>query len=68
MDLSEGTMKGGLAMMYVGLDLHKKYSYVTTVDEKGKVISSGKLTNDGAVLRDYFGVLRQGVEGDWVRF
>lgn len=55
-------MKGGLAVMYTGLDLHKRYAYLTTMDERGKVIYQGKLPNHREVIRDFFQGLGQGTE------
>ena len=33
---------GGIKMMYVGLDVHKKYVYGTVLDDLGMVIKRGK--------------------------
>lgn len=58
-------------MLYAGLDLHKRYCYITTIDEKGKIIGNNKLPNDRAVLRAFFGALGQRAEvameatGNW---
>jgi hypothetical protein len=49
-------------MMYTGLDLHKRYSYLTTVDERGKLIYQGKLPNDRGAIRGFFQGLGQETE------
>ncbi|MDI6759218.1 MAG: transposase, partial [Candidatus Brocadiaceae bacterium] len=40
-------------MLYAGLDLHKKFSYVTVMDEQGKIVSQGKLPNDQDSITEY---------------
>jgi hypothetical protein len=37
-------------MHYVGVDYHKKSSYVTVVDEQGRVVKEGQLANTPAAL------------------
>jgi transposase len=41
-------------MNYVGIDYHKKYSYVTAIDEEGRVIRSKRLENKPASFQDFF--------------
>lgn len=40
-------------MLYAGLDLHKKFSYVTVMDEQGKIVSQGKIPNDQDSITEY---------------
>jgi len=37
-------------MLYTGLDLHRSFSYITTVDERGNIISQKKLPSNGEVV------------------
>jgi len=32
-------------MNYVGIDHHRQYSHITLLDEKGKVVKSGRVAN-----------------------
>lgn len=41
-------------MYYTGIDLHRKKSFLTTVDEKGRVVKRDELLNDEELIRDYF--------------
>ena len=41
-------------MNYVGIDYHKKYSVVTTVNESGQMLSSKRIDNHPEALEDYF--------------
>ncbi|HHT9118420.1 MAG TPA: IS110 family transposase [Candidatus Hypogeohydataceae bacterium YC38] len=41
-------------MYYAGLDLHKRFSYVTVMDHTGKIVSQDKLPNDPDTLGDFF--------------
>lgn len=40
-------------MLYIGLDLHLKNTYVTTIDEDQKVVAKVNLSNNGEVLVSY---------------
>lgn len=41
-------------MYYTGIDLHKKTSFITTIDEKGRIVAKGNFQNvEGAILK-YF--------------
>ena len=40
-------------MLYVGIDFHKKYSYITEMDEQGTIAREFKLSNDREMLTDY---------------
>ena len=46
-------------MYYTGIDLHKKTSFLTTVDESGKMVTKKNLLNDEKTILDYFGSLEQ---------
>jgi hypothetical protein len=41
-------------MYYTGIDLHKKTSFVTTIDESGKVVFRRNFTNKEEHILDYF--------------
>jgi len=41
-------------MYYTGIDLHKKTSYITTIDENGKIVSKGNFKNIEPDILDYF--------------
>jgi len=41
-------------MYYTGIDLHKKTSFITTIDESGKVIAKRNLPNNQEDILDYF--------------
>jgi len=41
-------------MYYTGIDLHKKTSFVTTIDSSGKVVRKANLPNDEKHILDYF--------------
>jgi transposase len=38
---------------YIGIDLHKQTSYVTRMNEKGKIVEQINLSNDADTLRGY---------------
>jgi hypothetical protein len=44
-------------MNYVGIDYHKRYSVVTAVDEKGKVIRTQRLDNRPDPFQAFFSSL-----------
>jgi transposase len=46
-------------MYYTGIDLHKKASFITTVDEQGHVQARRNLPNQLPVILEYFSVLAQ---------
>ena len=46
-------------MYYTGIDLHKKTSFITTVDHKGKVVSRANLPNVEEDILDYFVALEE---------
>jgi len=37
-------------MLYTGLDLHRSFSYITTMNDKGDVIGQKKLPSNGEVV------------------
>ncbi len=41
-------------MNYVGVDLHKERSWFYVMDEQGKRISSKSISNELAILKEYF--------------
>jgi hypothetical protein len=41
-------------MYYTGIDLHRKTSFLTTVDSKGQIIKKDNLKNDEARILEYF--------------
>ena len=41
-------------MYYTGIDLHKKTSFLTTIDERGRIITKANLHNIEEVILDYF--------------
>lgn len=56
-------------MVYVGLDLHKYFSFVTVMDDAGKIIQRAKLENHPDILLSFFGKLPDevivAVEATW---
>ncbi len=38
-------------MLYTGLDLHKSFSYITTMNDNGEIVGQKKLPSNGEVLR-----------------
>ena len=46
-------------MYYTGIDLHKKTSYLTTIDENGKIIAKGNMRNVEEAILDYFAKLER---------
>ena len=41
-------------MYYTGIDLHRKTSFVTTIDSSGKIVNKVNLCNDEVVILEYF--------------
>ncbi len=37
-------------MLYTGLDLHKSFSYITTMNDKGEIVGQKKLPSNGEIL------------------
>lgn len=46
-------------MTYAGIDLHKKYSYITVVDQEGTRLQQDKVINRPELLKAYFDKLDQ---------
>lgn len=46
-------------MYFTGIDLHKKTSFMTTIDKNGQVVFRANLKNDPTVILDYFAALDQ---------
>lgn len=46
-------------MMYVGLDLHKKFSYVVGTDEQGETKVQMRLEHHDGSVRDFFGSIKE---------
>jgi transposase len=46
-------------MYYTGIDLHKKTSFITTVDEEGRVVARRNLPNELSMILGYFDALDQ---------
>lgn len=42
-------------MIYIGVDLHKRFCYMTAMDASGPVLDQRKVTNDADSLREYLG-------------
>jgi hypothetical protein len=42
-------------MEYVGVDHHKKFSYLTIKDEQGRIVKQGRVNNDQGSLRRFLG-------------
>jgi len=38
---------GGAVMLYTGVDLHRNFSYITTMNDKGEVLGQKKLPSNG---------------------
>lgn len=41
-------------MYYTGIDLHRKTSFLTTIDSDGKIVKKINIKNDEATILDYF--------------
>jgi len=54
-------------MLYTGLDFHKSFSYITTMDDKGQIVAQKKVTEreDAAGKEEAqykrFGCLKRGI-------
>ena len=47
---------------YIGVDYHKGYSYMTVMDETGKICGQGQVSNRPEEIRDF--LTRFGVNGN----
>ena len=50
--------------MYVGIDLHKNYSQIAVMDDKGKVLQNNKIDNDIQKLGIFFDQLKNKKKND----
>jgi len=41
-------------MLYTGIDLHKRFSHLTTVDEKGMIVKQEKINNEPVNIHNHF--------------
>jgi transposase len=41
-------------MIHVGVDLHQRFCYMTALEARGKIVQSGRVTNEKLALRRYF--------------
>ena len=41
-------------MYYTGIDLHRKTSFLTTVDSDGRIVKKANLCNDEPTILEYF--------------
>ena len=41
-------------MYYTGIDLHRKTSFLTTVDPDGQIVKKANLVNDEPTILEYF--------------
>lgn len=61
--------KEAIVMLYVGLDFHKYFSFVTVMDEQGEILKRSKLHNHPDTLLSFFGQLGDevtvAVEATW---
>ena len=46
-------------MIYIGVDLHLRFCYMTALDASGTVLQHGRVGNDPDSLRGYFGALKR---------
>ena len=46
-------------MVYSGIDLHRRFCFITTVNEDGKVLSQVKIRNDELAILAYFSSFNQ---------
>jgi len=47
-------------MQYIGVDQHKKFSYIVVMDEKGRIVKEGKVVNDREELKAFLRGCREG--------
>ena len=41
-------------MLSSGIELHKRFSFITTVDQRGKVLNQQRIRNDDLAILEYF--------------
>jgi len=47
-------------MLYTGVDYHRRFSYLTTMNEKGEIIAQKKLPSNGEIV-DFLKEKRPGI-------
>ena len=47
-------------MRYIGVDQHKKFSYIAVMDERGRVVKEGKVVNEREGLKKFLGSCKDG--------
>lgn len=47
-------------MRYIGVDYHRRFSYLTTMDEEGKIIKEAKIFNTKEALKKFLGCSANG--------
>jgi transposase len=52
--MSKPNPKGGSQMYYTGIDLHRKTSFLTTVDSRGQIVKKANLANNEPTILEYF--------------
>jgi hypothetical protein len=50
MGLGEKNQKEVATMYYAGIDLHKKTSFITTIDARGRIVTRANLQNARSVV------------------
>lgn len=40
-------------MRYLGVDYHRRFSHLTTMDKKGKIIKEGRISNTKEALQNF---------------
>ncbi len=59
---------------YIGVDLHQKNTYITRVNDRGKVLEQVNLKSEPGIIRDFFGKQPESSQvvveasGHWYRF
>ena len=52
-------------MLYTGLDLHRSFSYITTMNDKGEIVGQEKLPSNGQIidfLKEFDGSMKVAIE------
>ena len=47
-------------MRYIGVDQHKRFSYIAVMDERGRIVKEGKVENDREALKKFLSDCRDG--------
>jgi hypothetical protein len=54
-------------MLYTGLDLHRSFSYITTMNDKGEIVSQKKLPSNGEIaefLKEFDDTMKVAIEAN----